>query len=161
MSTRRAPGGRKADAIPEAHLYTDGACSGNPGPGGWAAILVDPRTRRRLEITGSEPSTTNNRMEMTAVIEGLARLKKRTRVHVFTDSRYVVQGMTSWVHGWRRNGWKTSGKKPVKNQDLWEELLLLASDHEVTFKWVEGHAGHPENERADALAVDAYQAYLR
>lgn len=144
----------------EVYIYTDGACSGNPGPGGWAAILKNPATGKVLEISGSDPETTNNRMEMLSVIEGLSRLKKHSDVRVITDSRYVVDGMTSWIHGWIKNGWKTSAKKPVKNQDLWETMALLAADHDVTFEWVEGHSGHPENERADQLAVEAYQQYL-
>ncbi|MCA9726975.1 MAG: ribonuclease HI [Candidatus Eisenbacteria bacterium] len=147
---------------PNVILYTDGACSGNPGPGGWAAMLKDPATGKSREIFGSDPSTTNNRMELTAVIEGLKQLKKEDlEIRVVSDSKYVVQGITEWVRGWERNGWRTSDRKPVKNQDLWRELVELARSHRVTFEWVQAHNGHPENERVDALAVAAYQKYLK
>jgi ribonuclease HI len=142
-------------------VYADGACSGNPGPGGWAAILVHPASRRRREISGAEAHTTNNRMELTAVIRALALLRRPARVEVYSDSRYVVQGMTEWIHDWVRRGWRTAAKKPVLNEDLWRELSrLVDSQDEVRFHWVPGHAGHSENERCDALAVKAYQALL-
>lgn len=131
-------------------LYTDGACSGNPGPGGWGLILRYGGHER--EMCGGEVETTNNRMEMTAVIEGLGALKKASVVALYTDSKYVMDGITKWVPGWKARGWKTADKKPVKNQDLWEEIDALVQKHDVTFYWVKGHAGHPENERADALA---------
>ncbi len=131
-------------------IYTDGACSGNPGPGGWGAILR--HNEREKELFGYEPATTNNRMEMTAVIEALRSLKRPTPVRVHTDSQYVQKGMTEWIHGWKRRGWKTAGKDPVKNEDLWRTLDALAAGHRVEWLWVKGHAGHPENERADELA---------
>lgn len=145
-------------------IYTDGACSGNPGPGGWAALLKDPRTGRSLEISGGDPSTTNNRMELLAVIEGLRKVKtkgKDRKILVVSDSKYVVTGIQEWVPSWERNGWRTSDKKPVKNKDLWEALATLSREADVKFEWVRAHAGHPENERVDALAVAAYQQYLR
>ena len=131
-------------------IYTDGACSGNPGPGGWGAILRSGATER--ELFGGEALTTNNRMEMTAVIEALRALKRPVAVRVHTDSQYVQKGISEWIHGWKRRGWKTAGKEPVKNEDLWRELDRLAAGHEIEWIWVRGHAGHPENERADALA---------
>ena len=131
-------------------IYTDGACKGNPGPGGWGALLRSG-TRER-ELYGGEPATTNNRMELTAVIRALAALKQRSRVEVYTDSEYVMKGITEWLAAWKRRGWKTADRKPVKNVDLWRELDELAGRHEVSWHWVRGHAGHPENERADALA---------
>lgn len=137
----------------EVVIYTDGACTGNPGPGGWAAVIDEAGERR--ELTGGEPQTTNNRMELMAVIRGLASLERASVVRVVTDSQYVAKGMTSWIHGWRRKGWKTASGAPVKNRDLWEELDRVAGDHKVTWEWVKGHDGHPENERADALARDA------
>jgi ribonuclease HI len=146
---------------PSVILYADGACSGNPGPGGWAAILVNHATRGELELSGFEPETTNNRMEMKAVIEGLLRLSQASEVRVVTDSRYVSEGMRSWVHNWQRNGWRTSDRKPVKNQDLWEELVRLSSLHDLEFEWIQGHAGHAQNERCDQLAVAAYQKLLK
>lgn len=131
-------------------LFTDGACSGNPGPGGWGAILRWMDTEK--EFSGGEAGTTNNRMEMMAVIAGLCALKRPCRVDVYTDSQYVQKGITQWVAGWKARGWKTADKKPVKNEDLWRRLDELAARHDVTWHWVRGHAGHPENERADALA---------
>lgn len=151
---------RSKTAVPVVIMYTDGACSGNPGPGGWAAILESPQTGKTLELSGGDPQTTNNRMEMLAVIEGLRRLKARSQVKVVTDSKYVLQGITEWVHGWMRNGWMTSGKKPVKNKELWQDLLQLTRQHDCTFEWVAGHSGHPQNDRADELAVAAYQKFL-
>ncbi|MBK8229319.1 MAG: ribonuclease HI [Candidatus Eisenbacteria bacterium] len=143
-------------------IYADGACSGNPGPGGWGAVLKDPRTGRTVEMSGGEPETTNNRMELRAVIEGLRRIKTpRARIHVVTDSRYIVDGMSKWIFGWQKNGWRTADKKPVKNYEYWQELLHWAKPHEITWEWVRGHSGHPENERCDALAVAASQQQRR
>ena len=130
--------------------YTDGACRGNPGPGGWGAILSYGENVRELQ--GGERQTTNNRMELMAAIEALGALKEPCRVALYTDSRYVRDGITRWLPGWRRRGWRTRAKKPVKNQDLWIRLDDLARTHEVAWHWVKGHAGHPGNERADALA---------
>lgn len=146
---------------PEVILYSDGACSGNPGPGGWAALLKSPSTGRAVELSGGDPATTNNRMEMTAVLEGLRHIKKApSRVHVVSDSNYVIKGLTEWLPGWERNGWRTADKKPVKNRELWIELVTEVRKHRCTFEWVRGHQGHAENERVDALAVAAYQKYL-
>jgi len=131
-------------------IFTDGACSGNPGPGGWAAILRSGTHEK--EISGGERATTNNRMEMMAVIQALGTLKKPSTVIVHTDSRYVMDGVTVWMKRWKSNGWKTAGKKPVKNEDLWRALDEAVNGHDVHWRWVRGHAGHPENERADALA---------
>jgi ribonuclease HI len=135
-------------------LFTDGACRGNPGPGGWGAILRLKSESRSAEkeLWGGEATTTNNRMELTAVIRGLEALKRASRVRVYTDSQYVQKGISAWIRQWKRNGWRTSDRQPVKNADLWQELDQLASRHEVEWHWVRGHAGHPENERADALA---------
>jgi ribonuclease HI len=135
---------------PRVNLFTDGACSGNPGPGGWGAILRSGGHER--ELSGGEKATTNNRMEMMAVIRGLAALKQPSAVILHTDSRYVLDGATKWIANWKKNGWKTADKKPVKNDDLWRLLETEAARHDVTWKWVRGHAGHAENERADALA---------
>ena len=131
-------------------IYTDGACSGNPGPGGWGAILRKDATEK--ELFGGEALTTNNRMEMRAVIEALRALKTPVEARVHTDSQYVQKGISEWIHGWKRRGWKTSNKEPVKNEDLWRELDRLAAQHRIEWIWVKGHAGHPENERADQLA---------
>lgn len=131
-------------------LYTDGACKGNPGPGGWGALLRFGD--REKELFGGEANTTNNRMELTAVIEGLRSLKRACKVRVHTDSQYVQKGISEWLANWRRRGWRTSEGKPVKNQDLWQALDEMARGHEVEWHWVRGHAGHVENERADALA---------
>ena len=144
----------------EVVLYTDGACSGNPGPGGWAFILEHQSSGRTLEDSGAEWQTTNNRMELQAVIQGLSRMTRPSRIHVVTDSSYVQQGATDWIYKWKARGWKrktASGKKPVKNQDLWEQLDRIRNRHEVSFERVRGHAGHPMNERCDQLAVAAYQ----
>jgi ribonuclease HI len=131
-------------------IYTDGACRGNPGPGGWGALMrVGDRER---EIYGGEPATTNNRMELTAAIRALEALKRRSKVKLYSDSKYLRDGITTWLHDWKRRGWKTADRKPVKNQDLWEQLDELAAAHDVEWHWVRGHDGHPENERADALA---------
>ncbi|MDH7637515.1 ribonuclease HI [Sphingomonas oryzagri] len=131
-------------------IFTDGACKGNPGPGGWGALLRMGGTEK--ELSGGEAQTTNNRMELTAAIRGLQALKRPCRVLLTTDSRYVMDGLTKWIHGWRKNGWKTADRKPVKNADLWQELLAAAAPHRVEWKWVKGHAGHDENERVDQLA---------
>lgn len=134
-------------------LYSDGACQGNPGPGGWGVLL---RFRgNEKELSGGEPATTNNRMELTAVIRGFEALTRPCRVVVTTDSQYVRNGITEWIQRWRRNGWRTADRKPVKNSDLWQRLDELVSAHEVEWHWVKGHAGHPENERADRLATAA------
>ena len=134
-------------------IYTDGACSGNPGPGGWGAVLI--KDAHRKEINGGEAETTNNRMELMAAIEALNALKSApSKVVLYTDSNYVKGGITNWIHNWKKNGWKTANKKPVKNADLWQALDEAEEKHNVTWRWVKGHAGHPENERADELARD-------
>ena len=136
-----------------AEVYTDGACSGNPGPGGWGAVLGwQGKTR---EISGGEAATTNNRMELMAAIAALESLTRPVTVRIHTDSTYVKDGITQWIHRWKRNGWKTANKKPVKNEDLWRRLDAALARHDVSWHWVKGHAGHPGNERADALARDA------
>jgi len=141
--------------MPELFAYTDGACSGNPGPGGWGALLVAREGEvvvKERALSGGEPETTNNRMELLAAISALEALDRASAITVVTDSAYVKNGVTGWIEGWKRNGWKTAGKKPVKNVDLWQRLDAARARHEVTWEWVKGHAGHPENERADALA---------
>lgn len=147
----------------EVILYTDGGCSGNPGPGGWAFILKHIDTGKILERSGAEMRTTNNRMELQAVIEGLRALKRKVRVHIVTDSGYVKNGVTEWMPNWKRNNWRRktpSGAKPVKNVDLWQELDAQLRHHDVSFEQVRGHSGHPENERCDELAVQAYKDLL-
>ncbi|CAG9172114.1 Ribonuclease HI [Cupriavidus laharis] len=134
----------------EVTIYSDGACKGNPGRGGWGAVLV--AGTREKELFGGEPNTTNNRMEMTAVIEALRALKRPCTVQVYTDSQYVQKGISEWLPGWKARGWKTADKKPVKNADLWQELDALTQPHKISWHWVRGHNGHPGNERADALA---------
>lgn len=134
----------------QVHIYTDGACKGNPGPGGWGARLE--YKGRSLELFGGENNTTNNRMELQAVIEGLSALKRRSKVLLVTDSKYVMQGMQTWLAGWKKRGWKTASKQPVKNQELWQQLDELVQQHDVEWQWVAGHTGHPGNERADQLA---------
>ena len=134
-------------------IATDGACKGNPGPGGWGVILRSVSTEK--ELSGGEALTTNNRMELMAAIRGLEALKRPTHVTLSTDSRYVIDGLTKWIKGWQRNGWKTADRKPVKNADLWQALLDAAAPHRINWHWVKGHAGHPDNERADRLASDA------
>jgi ribonuclease HI len=131
-------------------IFTDGACSGNPGPGGWGAILRYNGTEK--ELSGGEPQTTNNRMEMMAAIAAIEALRRPSRVHLHTDSTYLKDGITKWIHAWKARGWRTADKKPVKNMDLWQRLETALKSHEVHWIWVRGHAGHPENERADALA---------
>jgi ribonuclease HI len=136
-------------------IYTDGACSGNPGPGGWGALMIarngDTILKER-ELCGGDAHTTNNRMELLGAINALEALERPSNVTIFTDSTYVKNGVTSWIHGWKRNGWRTSNKKPVKNVELWQRIDDAQARHQVTWEWVKGHAGHPENERADELA---------
>jgi len=139
-------------------IYTDGACRGNPGPGGWGAILMSGGRER--ELSGAESATTNNRMELLAVIHALAALKRQVRARVYTDSQYVRLGMTEWLAGWKARGWRTADRKAVKNQDLWERLDELAASHEIEWHWVKGHSGNPGNERCDALANAAIDALL-
>jgi len=138
------------DAAARVAIHTDGACKGNPGPGGWGALLEWGEHER--ELFGGEPHTTNNRMELTAVIRALESLKRSCEVDLYTDSQYVKNGIESWIHGWKRNGWKTSDRKPVKNAELWRELDALSAQHRIRWHWVKGHSEHPGNERADALA---------
>ena len=135
---------------PDVDLFTDGACSGNPGPGGWAAILR--MGERERELSGGEHATTNNRMELMGVISGLEALKRPCTVTVHTDSKYVLEGASKWIHGWKKNGWRTADRKPVKNVELWQRLDAAQKRHKLRWIWVKGHSGHPENERADALA---------
>ncbi len=140
-------------------IYTDGACRGNPGPGGWGALLTAGEHVK--ELSGAEPLTTNNRMELTAVIRALEALKRPSQLRIFTDSEYVRRGITEWLRSWKARGWRTADRKPVKNQDLWERLDALAAGHEIEWRWVKGHAGIPGNERVDRLAneaIDAMQA---
>lgn len=145
-------------ALRKVELYTDGACSGNPGPGGWAFILRDVKTKKELTGSGGERESTNNRMEMKAVIEGLGALKKKCQVDLYSDSSYVLQGLQSWMAGWKKKGWMRSEggkKKPVKNVELWKELDRVTSMHAMSYHHVKGHSGHPENERCDQMAVEA------
>jgi ribonuclease HI len=145
---------------PRVELHTDGACSGNPGPGGWAFILKHPASGKSIERSGAEAQTTNNRMELMAVIEGLATLTRPSSVQLFSDSEYVLKGMREWLKGWKARGWRTAAKQPVKNADLWQRLDELASEHTLTYHWVRGHSEHPENERCDQLAVAAREALV-
>ncbi len=141
--------------MPEIHAWTDGACSGNPGPGGWGVVMravEGGRVLKERELSGGEAETTNNRMELMAAIMALEALTRPTRIAITTDSAYVKNGITTWLPGWKRNGWRTAGRKPVKNVDLWERLEAAQARHDVTWHWIRGHAGHPENERADELA---------
>ena len=137
----------------EVEIFTDGACRGNPGPGGWAALLRSQGVEKML--SGAEPETTNNQMELMAAIQGLEALKRTSSVALTTDSQYVRQGITQWIHGWKRNGWKTSQKQPVKNKELWQRLDAAVESHDVQWHWVKGHSGHEENERVDQAANDA------
>ncbi len=141
--------------MPQLFAYTDGACSGNPGPGGWGALLVareGDAVLKERELSGGEAETTNNRMELLAAITALETLDRPTQLTIVTDSVYVKDGITKWIHGWKARGWKTAAKKPVKNEDLWKRLDAATARHDVTWEWVKGHAGHPENEKADELA---------
>jgi ribonuclease HI len=141
--------------MPDLFAYTDGACSGNPGPGGWGVLMVareGGQVVKERELCGGEGHTTNNRMELLAAISALDALTKQTALTIITDSAYVKNGVTEWIHGWKRNGWRTAGKDPVKNVDLWQRLDAAQARHTVTWRWIKGHAGHAENERADALA---------
>ena len=138
---------------PEVEIFTDGACSGNPGPGGWGAILRYNGVEK--ELSGGEPQTTNNRMEMMAAIAAIEALRRPSQVHLHTDSTYLKDGITKWIHAWKARGWRTANKKPVKNVDLWQRLEAAVEPHQVRWTWVRGHTGHPENERADTLAREA------
>ncbi|MDX2116805.1 MAG: ribonuclease HI [Planctomycetota bacterium] len=151
----------KPHAKPHVELFTDGACSGNPGPGGWAYILKHPASGSAREEAGAERETTNNRMELMAVIRGLGALKSSSFVDLYSDSQYVLNGLKEWMDSWKRRGWKTADKKPVKNQDLWETLDELRQRHELRFHWIRGHNEHPENERCDQLAVQAREAIVK
>jgi len=146
-------------AKPQVTIYTDGACSGNPGPGGWGAVLISGPHRK--EICGGEPQTTNNRMELAAAIAALDALKKPSRVDLHSDSEYLRNGISMWIEGWKRNGWRTSAKHPVKNVELWQRLDTARQRHEVSWHWVRGHAGHTENERADELAREGMRPFLQ
>jgi ribonuclease HI len=139
-------------------IYTDGACSGNPGPGGWGAILIWGGHRK--ELKGGETLTTNNRMELMGAISALEALKVGVEVDLYTDSAYVRNGISSWIHGWKKNGWRTADKKPVKNAELWQRLEQALGEHRITWHWIKGHAGHPENERADELAREGMAEHL-
>ena len=143
----------------EVEIFTDGACKGNPGPGGWGAIVRSGTQEKQL--SGGEPLTTNSRMEMMAAIRALQALKRPCAITLCTDSNYLRDGITKWIHGWQRNGWKTADRKPVKNAELWQELLEAVGSHKIEWKWVKGHAGHPENERADKLACDAAAQFMK
>lgn len=140
-------------------IWTDGACSGNPGPGGWGALILNGDTRK--ELSGGDPATTNNRMELLAAIEALQAVDTGPKVRIHTDSTYVKDGLTKWIHGWKRNGWKTASKKPVKNKDLWLALDEVCAKHDLEWRWVKGHAGDEGNERADALAREGAKAARR
>jgi ribonuclease HI len=141
--------------MPELFAYTDGACSGNPGPGGWGVLMIARESGavvKERELKGGEPQTTNNRMELMAAISALEALNRPVEITIVTDSAYVKNGVTEWIHGWKRNGWRTAAKDPVKNAELWQRLDAAQGQHKVTWRWIKGHAGHAENERADALA---------
>lgn len=158
------PENHAEDWQPEVVLFTDGACSGNPGPGGWAFILRHVPSGKTMEVSGAHPRTTNNQMELQAVIEGLSRLKRASQVRIVTDSSYVMKGATEWMRGWKARGWKrktSNGLKPVKNVELWKELDRQLARHDYRFKHVRGHRGHPENERCDKLAVKAYKKFQK
>lgn len=147
-------------SLTKVEMFTDGACSGNPGPGGWGTILRCGKTER--ELSGGERNTTNNRMELLAVINGLSALNRKCAVTIYTDSQYVVNGITKgWAESWKKNGWRKKDKKPALNADLWDMLLNLLSEHQYSFIWLKGHDGHPENERCDALAVSESQKFLK
>ena len=141
--------------MPDLFAYTDGACSGNPGPGGWGCLMIardGDTVVKQKDLNGGAAATTNNQMELLAAISALESLTKPSRITIVTDSAYVKDGITSWIHGWKKRGWKTAANKPVKNEDLWKRLDAAVQTHDVTWEWVKGHAGHPENERADELA---------
>jgi ribonuclease HI len=142
-----------AQVLKKVDIFTDGACKGNPGPGGWGVLLR--MGRHEKEMSGGDPDTTNNPMEMTAVIRGLKALIEPCAVTIYTDSKYVIDGITKWVHGWKKNGWINASKQPVRNADLWHDLIEVAQRHTIEWEWVKGHDGHPENERVDKLASDA------
>jgi ribonuclease HI len=144
--------------VTQVEIYTDGACRGNPGPGGWAALLVAGAERK--ELSGAEPETTNNRMELMAAISGLSALKRRCSVKLYTDSKYVLQGLTEWLPQWKARGWRTAAREPVKNKDLWEKLELAAAAQDIEWHWVKGHSGHEGNEYVDALANQAIDRLL-
>ncbi|GGE78682.1 ribonuclease HI [Sphingomonas prati] len=146
-------------ALTTVEVATDGACKGNPGPGGWG-VLIRAGAKEK-ELSGGEPLTTNNRMELMAAIRGLEALTRPCHVVLSTDSRYVMDGLTKWIKGWQKNGWKTSARQPVKNADLWQDLIAASARHRIEWKWVKGHAGHPDNERADVLASTAAMAARR
>jgi len=163
MSSDSPSASSTSTSLPVVQLFTDGACRGNPGPGGWGCILRHPTSRSEKELSGGEALTTNNKMELQAVISGLEALKSRSDVEVVTDSSYVAQGCSSWLPGWKRNGWRRkegNSWKPVKNVDLWQRLDELLSQHRVRFTHVRGHMGHPENERCDELAVAAAMKFM-
>ena len=148
--------------MPDLYAYTDGACSGNPGPGGWGVLMQAKKGEeivRERELNGGEAETTNNRMELLAAINALEALARPSEITIVTDSNYVKNGITEWIFGWKKNGWKNAAKKPVKNAELWQRLDEAASRHTVTWEWVKGHAGHPENERADQLARDGMKRF--
>lgn len=158
LNQQRVVNGEKGVNLSVVELYTDGACRGNPGPGGWGVIMRYQATEK--ELSGHEAHTTNNRMELMAAIKGLEALKRPSKVALTTDSEYVKKGITEWIHQWKKRQWRNSAGKPVKNKELWEQLDELASKHQVEWHWVRGHAGHPENERADDLAVLAIDQLL-
>lgn len=148
--------------MPDLYAYTDGACSGNPGPGGWGVLLramEGDRIVRERELNGGEAQTTNNRMELMAAISALEALKKPSKLTIVTDSNYVKDGITKWIHGWKKNGWRSAAKKPVKNAELWQRLDAATHRHDITWEWIRGHTGHPENERADELARQGMAPY--
>jgi len=145
--------------VKQLEIFTDGACKGNPGPGGWGAVIRYGKHEK--EISGGDPDTTNNRMELSATIQALKILIEPCEVKLHTDSRYVIDGITKWIHGWQRNGWKNASKQPVSNVDLWHDLIEATARHQVEWIWVKGHTGHPENERADRLASDAAAAIAK
>lgn len=160
MAKKAAPEANTTDR-PHVELFTDGACSGNPGPGGWAFILRHPASGKEVERSGGEAQTTNNRMELMAVIEGLRAVKRPSAIDIYSDSQYVLKGLGEWLDGWKAKGWRTAGKQPVKNRDLWEILDGLREIHALDFHWIRGHNEHPENERCDALAVEQRDRFAK
>ncbi len=164
MSATEAGAGAGGRPAPEFFAYTDGACSGNPGPGGWGVLMQATdggKVVKERELSGGEAGTTNNRMELLAAIRALEALDRPVKITIVTDSAYVKNGITGWIGGWKRNGWKTADRKPVKNAELWQRLDAVQARHEVRWKWVRGHAGHPENERADGLARQGMGPYRK